>query len=352
MTTNSSLQANFIPSPYIPVAGTYNGLFYENDEVQRHTSGYFTIRVTPRGTYSGRLQTAMSRYSFRGVLGLDCRDTNFVSRKFYDPLRLELNFGSGDDIDQVAGSAGDTNWTATLIGDRAVFDKRYNPSPYAGNYTLVLPGQAGDPFLPAGDGYGTVRVTTAGQTTFTGWLGDGTRVIQRTTVSKNGQWPLHSALRYRAARGALLGWMSFANRPNDDLYGRLSWIKPPILVDRFYQLGLNTELEAVGSIFTKPVNGQTDYVLNLTAANVEFSGGNLISDFSNSIQFGPSSRISNLSANQLKLSFSTKLGTFTGSVMDPATLKTFKIRGAVLQKQNAGFGLLIGTNQTSRVLIK
>jgi hypothetical protein len=54
----------------------------------------------------------------------------------------------------------------------------------------------------------------------------------------------------------------------------------------------------------------------------------------------------------LTLTFSTSLGTFTGSATDPATMKPFSFKGAVLQKQNAGFGYLSGTNRTSRVVIQ
>jgi hypothetical protein len=62
--------------------------------------------------------------------------------------------------------------------------------------------------------------------------------------------------------------------------------------------------------------------------------------------------VSNLSGNRLTLSFSTSLGTFSGSVTDPTTLKPFNFKGAVLQKQNAGFGFLTGTNQTSSVRVR
>jgi len=351
LTTNLNLQANFIPSPFIPIAGSYQGLFYEENEVQRHTSGYFSVSVTTRGTYSGYLQTALSRHSFRGQLGLDCRATNEVRRPYLTPLNLVLNFGTGSDIDLVGGTVSDsTNWTANVFGDRMIFNARTNPAPYAGNYTLVLPGQPGSDLLPAGDGFGTLRVTTSGLAKFTGNMGDGARVMQSSALSKSGYWPLHSVLRYGAARGAVIGWMNFADRPGDDLNGTLIWTKPPNLVDRFYQLGFNTECQAIGSIYTRPARSQP--ILNLTQADVSFGGGNLVPEFSNSILLDLNSRVSNLSGNQLTLSFSTAQGTYSGTVTDPTTLKRFSFKGAVLQKQNTGFGFLTGTNQTSRVMVE
>jgi len=353
LSTNLTLQANFIPSPFIPIAGNYQGLFYEETEVRRHTSGYFTVAVTSRGTYSGSIQTAITKHSFTGTLGLDCRGTNVIARLYSSPLRLVLNFGTGSDIDLLSGSVGDTtNWTASVFGDRVVFNLKTNPAPYAGNYTVVLPGQAGSALLPAGDGFGTLRVAASGLTTFTGTMGDGARVMQSSAISKHGYWPLHSVLTYGTARGAVIGWMNFADRTDDDLNGTLIWTKPPNLLERFYQLGFNTECQAIGSIYRTPVGPLTNFVLNLTQAGVSFSGGNLPADFSNSILFGPYSRVSNLSGNPLTLTFSTTLGTYSGSVTDPATLKPFAFKGAVLQKQNAGYGFLTGTNKTSRVVIQ
>jgi hypothetical protein len=352
LSPNLSLEANFIPSPYIPIAGTYSGLYYEPEQVRRHSSGFFNVVVTSRGTYSGWLQSAFTRYSFAGKLPLDLRHTNIVTHRLTLRMKLELDFSLAALDDQVVGRWEESTWSCTLSGDRNVFNTRNNPAPYAGNYTLVFPGQAGSPLLPAGDGFGTLRVMPSGQMTLGGTLGDGTRVMQSTWVSRHGNWPLHALLAYTRERGALLGWMNFADRPGDDLSGTLIWTKPGTVLDRYYQGGFNTLFEASGSIYRAPVGPQTNYVLNLTEARVEFSGGNLATAFTNSILLGPYSKVINLSGNPLMLAFSPTLGTYSGSVTDPITLKSFPFKGAVLQKQNAGFGFLTGTDQTSRVVIK
>src|ERR1017187_2759529 len=56
MTSNRVLQANFIPNPFIPVSGAYNGLFNEGDGARQYSAGFFSATITTRGTYSGRLQ--------------------------------------------------------------------------------------------------------------------------------------------------------------------------------------------------------------------------------------------------------------------------------------------------------
>ncbi|HOP96850.1 MAG TPA: hypothetical protein PLK78_05355 [Verrucomicrobiota bacterium] len=60
----------------------------------------------------------------------------------------------------------------------------------------------------------------------------------------------------------------------------------------------------------------------------------------------------NLSDNKLSLAISTKTGTFKGKVVNPTTGGTHSFAGAVLQKQNAAFGYLTGSSQTSRVEVQ
>jgi uncharacterized protein (DUF2147 family) len=118
----------------------------------------------------------------------------------------------------------------------------------------------------------------------------------------------------------------------------------------YYPAGFTNVFEAVGSAFTPPACS-TNCVLDLTNASLEFYGGNLTPGFTNAVAFGLNSQVSNLSSNRLTMSFSLSSGTFTGSATDPSTGKTLSFSGAVLQKLNAGYGFLLGTNQSSRVVI-
>ncbi|MEY2429346.1 MAG: hypothetical protein QOJ40_2231 [Verrucomicrobiota bacterium] len=132
LTSNFVVQANFVPSPFIPVSGAYNGLFYEDDMVRQYSAGFFSLSVTPRGAYNGRLQLGASRRSFSGRLDLQCQATNVILRPNDSPLRIELRIGSGSQSDQVLGLVTDGIWVSTLAGYRAVFNSRTNPAPWAG----------------------------------------------------------------------------------------------------------------------------------------------------------------------------------------------------------------------------
>ena len=51
------LQANFIPNPFLPVKGTYNGLFFDaNNGVTEQTAGMLKgLAISQKGTHSGTL---------------------------------------------------------------------------------------------------------------------------------------------------------------------------------------------------------------------------------------------------------------------------------------------------------
>jgi hypothetical protein len=344
--SNIVLHAKFVPSPYI--LGTYNGLFSEDSGVNQNSSGSFSVTVSAHGNYSGKVQLGASKLSFKGKFNLQCTTTNSIARKLAAPLMVQLRLGTNSETDQIFGQLIDNSWTATMTGDRARFSSMTNPCPFTGSYTMIIPGQSGDASKPAGHGYGTVKVATSGQTIFAGVLADGTKVTQSTALSKNGVWPLYASL--YVGQGSVLSWITFADHASDDLSGTLSWIKLPVMTSRYYPSGFTTEVMASGSTFVKPVS-TGDLIINVPSGVVDFSGGNLSSDFSNNISLGLSSKVTNLSDNKLTMAFSTSTGLYKGTVVDPTSGATLPFAGAVFQKTELGYGSLMGANQSSSVIV-
>jgi len=345
MTSNLMFEAKFIPSPYLPVVGSYNGLFYEDDAVRLHSAGFFKLSVTSRGLYTGTLQLGRDRFILRGKLNLQRQATNVITRRLAAPLTVRITV-STNQINQVTGTVTDGSWVADMSGGRNPFNVRSNPAPQAGKYTLVIPGQDDEPLLPKGDGYGTARVLTTGMAIFAGTLADGTRVNQTAYLTPDGAWPMYASL-YNGY-GAMVSWMTFANDADSDLNGALSWIKQSNnIVKKYYPLGFTNETKAIGSVYIAPIG--TNKLLNLTDAIVSFEGGNISGDFSNNVRLGAYSRVTNLSSNKLTMIFSTALGTFSGSVTDPVSGKLHRFNGVAFQKLNVGAGMILGTNLSSRV---
>jgi hypothetical protein len=275
-----------------------------------------------------------------------CQSTNVILTKTGSLLNLSLRVGTNSEADHIFGTLTATNWVAMLQGDRAVFNAKTNIAPLAGNYTLIIAGQSGDASVPAGHGYGTVKVDGGGKITFAGSLADGSKVTQSSAISKSGVWPFYLSVSKGA--GSALSWLTFENRSNDDIHGNLTWIKQTNALAKFYPAGFTLETEALGSAYVIPGIGQN--ILGLSSATVSFDGGNLGAGFANSLTLGSFSTVVNNSGNALSMSFSLLSGTFKGKVTNPANNLSYSFNGVVVPKMNAGYGYMLGTNQSSQVI--
>jgi hypothetical protein len=345
MKSNLVLQANFRASKFNPQAGTYSGLFSQSDGVQLASAGSFQVSATKRGTYSGYVRLGGNRYPVSGQLDGQGQTIKTIARRGDTSLGLNLWIGSGSESDQVFGQLTNQSWASVMHGDRAAFSSRTNPAPYAGKYTMVIPGQGGDPSNPEGDGFATVNVDSGGRVHFAGVLSDGTRVSQSVALSTSGMWPLHVPL--YAGNGLLMSWVAFTNQASSDFNGTLSWIKSANARTRFYPDGFTTECLALGSAYTPSSDAS---VLGLASAQLEISGGNLDSDFTNSVTLGSRGRVSS-EEKHFAMGISVGNGLFRGKVVDPSTGKAGSFSGVVLQKLNAGYGFLLGTNLCSEVVL-
>ncbi len=346
--SNVVLKANFTANPFMPIAGTYNGLYREADEVRLGSSGFFSLSVTSRGTYSGRLQTSSGRYAFKGKLNPQCQATNVIVRNGTNWLTLSLTVGTGAaEADEIVGRVTDANWSASLRGDRALFNANTRPSPYTNRFTIIIPGREGDDQLPAGDGIGTMLVDGNGRLIFKGTLADGTRVNQSVPISGNGLWPLYCPL--YSGGGSIWSWVALDDSSGGDVAGAFTWIKTADAAARFYPAGFDYTGTIIGSVYRSD-NGPG--ALNFTNALVEFSGGNIGADYFDYMAIDPGGHTTGLGTNQLALTFALPTGSFSGRSTDPFTGKASVFRGVVLQKQNAGRGFLLGTNRSSRVLLE
>ena len=237
-------------------------------------------------------------------------------------------------------------WTAQLVTDRAYYDGKIHIAPQAGKYTVLFPADTSSATVPESDGFGAVTVTTKGAVSLSGTLADGTKVTQKTALSKNSQWPLYLPL-YKG-KGSLISWVNFTNELTTDVSGFFTWFKQTNIA-KYYPGAFTNDATIVGSRFVAPT---TNAILNLSNAIVTFTGGNLTTDFTNTIAIDARSKVINQNTNKLTLTFSKSSGTFSGSVTPPAGGKAIAFKGAILQKQTNGAGFFLGTNLTGRVSLQ
>lgn len=342
-TPSQTNSAYFVPGPFDWVAGTCNGLFYDTTNgVTETNAGFFTITTTYLGQLSGSLLLSSTRYSFSGQFATNGFAQALIPRTHLDPLVVRLQLDMTQGTDHLTGSVSNLAWFAELAGDRAVFDGRTSIAPQAGLYTLVFQGTNSNA-APAGDGWGTVTVNPAGSISLAGSLADGTAVTQSVPVSKNGQWPLYVSL--YSGQGLLLGWLTFANNLAEGIQGDVVWVKPKGASGHYYPNGFTFQTGALGSpapVKGVPLFNPTNLVLSLT-------GGNLARAITNHITVDAKNQIH--STNHVSLTFSVPAGTFTGSVVDPASLKSVSFNGVVLTNQNYALGYFLGTNQSGQVYV-
>ncbi|MGO9201588.1 MAG: Ig-like domain-containing protein [Limisphaerales bacterium] len=331
------------------VAGAYNGLFYDaTNGVAPQSSGSFALTAAAKGSFSGNIQLAGTRYSLSGQFDATGRATKVITRHNLSSLTVDLQLDLSPGADRLTGTVSDGTWTAELTADRAVFDGRTSIAPQAGKYTLIIPGDYTSTTEVAGCSYGTLTVSKAGAVSCQLFLADGTKLTPSGSVSKYGQWPLYASL--SGGEGSILSWVTFTNAPTDDLTGALVWTKPGVENSRYYPNGFTLTTSVSGSQYIQPAKGAN--VLNLTDGYVALEGGDLAQNMSDQITLGANNRATDLSGNKLTLTFTTSTGLFTGRVTDPATGKPVSFNGVVLQRSNVGYGYFLGKDQSGQVLIQ
>ena len=168
----------------------------------------------------------------------------------------------------------------------------------------------------------------------------------RTFVSALAQWPLYAPL--NSGKGLVIGWLTLSNQPDTDVSGLVSWIKAPDTKAKLYPAGFTftNGVEVVGSRYA-PSGGAS--ALNLTSgAALILDGGGLPETETNLLTAGSGNKLTG--ANKSSLTISTTTGLFRGNV-SPDGSKPFPVSGALFQKQNAGYGYFLGTNQSGRAYL-
>jgi hypothetical protein len=339
MQSNLVLQANFIPNPFIPVVGNYQGLLYDTNGVEHQSSGFFSAKVTSKGAFSAKVIVAGKSYSCSGKFSAFGLYSGSIPRKGLGPvsIQLQLDLNGGNVI---TGQLSDGSWTADLAANRALYSK-LNPTPLAGRYTWWLPNST---LQPGGGSFGALTVSPSGSITFAGVMGDGTKASQSALLSGPVQWPFYIPL--YAGQGSALGWLTFTNGVGGDIMGSVNWIKPT-LPGLFYPFGFTNQIVSLGSAY-RFTSGLP--VLNFTNGTVLLGNGNLGAQMiTNQVTLSAANKVTNLGTNSLTLTITTSSGLFKGSFLNPVTGKTTIFQGAIVQSLGHGYGNFPGISETGFV---
>lgn len=361
-TPQSSLRANYRTPGGAPggpdfaaAAGSYQGLV-RSDPATFENSGLIQLRLTAAGTFKAKLLLGGISHSFSGQFDSLGGFNGLVPRAGLSTLNVELQLDTEHGAGRVRGTISDGITTSEVLANQGVFNKSTRPaSAYAGLYTLIFPPDPSDsgPDFPQGIGYATLLVDLGGRVKLSGVLGDGTKLRQRSFVSKDGTWPLHALL--YGKRGSISGWAAITNGVADtDIEGTVHWIKPAVALTPYQPNGFETDIELVGSRYSIPPPGMAVLNVTNTACNavVMFAEGNLDSSLTNSVTLDPANKVTLCDPATLTMKFALKTGMFQGAFLHPAMQKSAPFRGVVLQQHNVGAGHFLGSNQSGAVVFE
>jgi len=332
------LQANFVANPFVSVAATYQGLFYDTNNLADQSSGSCNATVTTNGSYTAKLQLGLQTYAISGQLGLNGAANTSIPRPGLTPITAQLQLDLTNGV--LTGEISDGRWSAELVAEPVSSYATRNPAPQAGIYTLVIPGVTNSATQPAGNGFGTATVSALGAISFNGTLADGTVFTAAANLTRDGLWPLYAPL--YAGKGALLGWLTFTN---EGITGGVCWLKLAQPTSKYYPAGFTNTVEAVGSVY------HTTPALNFALGQISLTEGDLSQNIVHQIQIGAAEKVTDLNSAKTALVLTPATGMLTGSVLDPSTGETAVIKAVVLQNQNLVAGFFLGTNQSGGVML-
>ncbi len=341
-----------IPSAatFVPLQGTYNGLAIQTNAPSQLSSGLLKLVLGETGSFTANLTMSGTRRTFAGQFDQNGNATNTIAGggSFLTWVILSLDLTNG--TEEITGTVSNNLYQSELVADLATFSKA-NGCPQTGVYTfVVMPLSDNDSTLPQGWGYGTLKVGATGTGSFSGALGDGTKLSGTVPVSKYGTAPLYSQL--YGNKGAFVGWLSFTN---GTVESTMDWFRPPVNGSHYFAGGIATNTVLIASKYVAPAKGESLIDLTNTAGNaiLAIGGGDLGGPLSNAVTIVTNNTVTILSGTvtNLKLKVASKTGTFSGSFLQPVTHKTVKFQGIVLQLQDFGAGFFTGTNATGFVTI-
>jgi sugar lactone lactonase YvrE len=257
------IQANFIPNPFLPVRGIYNGLFMTTNGVTETTAGMLShLVITPTGTYSGTILIAGTRRGISGRFNLAGEATNVIVRPASQggPLVVNMSLGLDAAPYQITGTISNASWVANLVADQGTNVL------HSAEFTMLIPpdlvnnpptgSPGGDGFLAITNYATTPRSAAAAIARVTGALADGTRFVQAVPISADGYLPLFSSL--YGGKGLVLAWLNLT-LTNESGVG-LTWIHPQVRTG-LYQSGFTN----IYGAFQLPISGWSNNpaILNL-----------------------------------------------------------------------------------------
>ena len=316
---------------FVRARGGYAGLFYQSTGVAPSSAGYFQMTTTSAGKFSGRVSLAGKNFAISGRFDESGKFAKTIRGIGGKPMTiaLEMHLAYGDVVRGSISSA--EGWESSLQGSRTVFGVG-NLCPQSGTYTMLIPPSSSSSKGPGGYGYGFVKVNPNGVLLWNATLADGTKVTQRSAVSKDGFWPLYASL-YKG-QGINFSWANLADQTID---GDFVWARPAGLRGGLFPEGFTVLVDLIGGRYTVPGSGVKVLDWSSGSGRLTMSGGGLAQPITKDFVLDQKNRVLGTDGRSIGITIQKKNGTFSGKIKNPATGSTLTVKGTLLQ-DNPGYG--------------
>ncbi len=333
---------------YTGLAGSYEGL----GAVGGTNDALFTLSLTSKGAFTGKLKTAGASYPLSG---------SFSSDGTYSSVKTS---GANVTVVQLAANAAPPGISGTITAITSTASNSYSvqgnplgkftastiPAGRKGAYTAMIPGVSGtDPTVPGAPGYGLMTVSNSGAVHIAGKLGDGTPFSANSQLQADGKtWTFFDALYAGKNPGSIAGNIVFESSTTSDCDGEVDWVKPPQTSGSYYATGFSAQADLQAATYAAPP-------LATGTAGITLTGGNLTGmGISDNLSIMSSSKATIVGTNNgsVSLTLTPGTGAFSGHFLDPVTSKQTSFGGVIYQDPAAeGLGVFIGTTQSGTVEI-
>jgi hypothetical protein len=325
-------------------ATSYAGLVRGEDPMDPQHSGLMTLRITSRGTYSGRLHLAGSGHSLKGRFNSDGEVNIVIPRRNLPVVTVKLAVEFNEPLVR-----GDIFLSPDAVTPKAALTARATPSernhPDAGRYTVLLPDASGGEF---GTGSGILTISRTGKTVLRIVLPDAS------ACSFSGRLDAAASLSVYRPLYKGLGFFSVHLRVEEepdvsDVHGMANWIRPEAEIgakSQLYREGFQSEVPVIACRYIRPQRGIRAFDLPDVVENALMTvwGGDLTGEIlSKAVTWPGNNKLAVVrQPENLRLKFYPKTGLVKGSFRHDVTEKTTRISAAVFQKQNRVDGLFPG----------
>jgi hypothetical protein len=345
--------ATFIENPFKDIGGSYLGLAQAEADAHE-TKGLLRATVSTAGSFSGSLLLGGQSHRLSGKFDSNGYWTGQIRRSRQAPLAALLMLDPSSE--SLSGIVAGQDFYSAILADRAVYHARDNPAPQIGAFTFAMEPDAEALLAPVGYGAGTLAVDGAGRTRISGRLADGTPLTFSGHVSRNGTWPLYVTLYGKS--GSIAGSGLFADLQDSDTSGRLFWFKPSNLRDARFKDGFTSRPTLFAQRYIRPSSLPSRLLPQWDETNgagtLRLTGPDLLTELIQPVTW----QVGNLLSTDesviegVRWSPTANTGLFSGSFIDPQTLRRFPMNGALLQKTGEGLGWLQAPNSTGAVLLE